>query len=115
MTISSSTRKRESDVPVEQADAERRQQLYREEGSAGSLTQVPERSGAAVGDLRRDGTFSLNLLERIYGQDGQEGYDHQSLSAVMKALERFWDLPTIAEVYSVPRVAAQAMTIGVLD
>ena len=30
----------------------------------------------------------------------------------MKALEKFGDLPTIAEIYSVPRVAAQAMTIG---
>ena len=30
----------------------------------------------------------------------------------MMALARFGDLPSIAEVYSVPRVAAQAMTVG---
>ena len=63
-------------------------------------------------DLSRDGTFSFNLLERIYAEDGQEGYDRNTLSAVMAALEKFGDLPSVAEVYSVPRVAAQAMTIG---
>ena len=71
-----------------------------------------ERSPAAVRDLGRDGTSSSNLLERIYAEDGQKGYDHESLSAVMKALELFGDLPSISEVYSVPRVAAQAMTVG---
>ena len=30
----------------------------------------------------------------------------------MRALTRFGDLPSIAEVYSVPRAAAQAMTVG---
>ena len=31
----------------------------------------------------------------------------------MNALTRFGDLPSIAEVYSVPRIAAQAMTVGI--
>ena len=63
-------------------------------------------------DLAKDSTFSLNLLERIYWDDGQEDYDHESLGSVMQALTRFGDIPSIAEVYSVPRIAAQAMTVG---
>ena len=63
-------------------------------------------------DLEKGSTFTLNLLERIYRDDGQEDYDHDSLEAVMMALTRFGDLPSIAEAYSVPRVAPQAMKVG---
>ena len=31
---------------------------------------------------------------------------------VLNALKRFGDLPSVAEVYSPPRIAAQAMTVG---
>ena len=62
---------------------------YIEKGNAGSLTQVGERSTATVRDPSRDGTFSFNLLEHIYAEGGQKGYERDSLSAVMKALEKF--------------------------
>ena len=71
-----------------------------------------ERSPADVSALSRDWLFSLKLLSRIYEDDGQEVYDQESLSAVIRELRTFWDLPSVAEVYSVPRVAAQAMTVA---
>ena len=92
---------------MEEADKERRDQLFREGGSAGALTQVSERSLAAVSAL-----ISLSLLSKVYEDDGQEVYDHASLPALYHALQRFGDLPSVAEVYSPPRVAAQAMTVG---
>ena len=48
----------------------------------------------------------------MYEGDGHEVYDQESLSAVIRELRRFGDLPPVAEVYSVPRVAARAMTVG---
>ena len=83
-----------------------------------SVPSVPkgkdERVGAAgVGSASaHDGQLSLNLLKQIYEDDGQEAYDQESLSAVFRELRKFGDLPSVSEVYSVPRVAAQAMTVG---
>ena len=104
---SSGSRKRPAEVPVEQADKERRDQVFREDGNAGVLTQVNERSFAAVSPQ-----LTLNSLSKLYEDDGHEVYDQESLSAVIRELRRFGDLPTVAEIYSVPRVAAQAMTVG---
>ena len=92
---------------MEQADKDRRDQVFRQGGNAGALTQVSERSLAAV-----SAPISLGLLDKIYQDDGQEVYDHASLSALYGELQRFGDLPSVAEVYSPPRVAAQAMTVG---
>ena len=68
---------------------------------------MSERSLAVV-----SAPLSLSLLEKVYEDDGQEAYDHASLSALYDELQRFGDLPSVAEVYSPPRVAAQAVTVG---
>ena len=85
------------------------------ERSLAAVSIPPERVGAAgVGSASaHDGQLSLNLLKQIYEDDGQEAYDQESLSAVFRELRKFGDLPSVSEVYSVPRVAAQAMTVGV--
>ena len=55
--------------------------------------------------------LSLNLLDWIYNEDRQE-CNHKDYELLLNALKRFGDLPSVAEVYSPPRIAAQAMTIG---
>ena len=55
--------------------------------------------------------LSLNGLERIYRDDGRQ-YATSDYEPVLNALRKFGDLPSVAEVYSPPRVAAQAMTVG---
>ena len=81
--------------------------MFREDGNAGVLTQVNERSFAAVSPQ-----LTSNLLSMLYEDDGHEVYDQESLSAVIRELRRFGDLPTVAEICSVSRVAAQALTVG---
>ena len=93
----SSGSKRQSEVPVEEIDSERRERL-------GGL----EKSGARAPD---DSRFSFNHLERVYLEDGH-CYEQDDLAEVLHALTTFGDLPSVAEVYSPPRVAAQAMTVG---
>ena len=56
-------------------------------------------------------TLTLNLIDRIYQQDGHK-YADNDYQPVLNALRSFGDLPCVAEVYSPPRVAAQAMTVG---
>ena len=47
----------------------------------------------------------------MYSDDGHE-YEKEHMLPILAALRKFGDLATVSEVYSPPRVAAQAMTIG---
>ena len=50
----------------------------------------------------------MSLSERVYRDDGQEDYNRDFLNVVLGLPV----LPSIAEVNSIPRVAAQALTVG---
>ena len=97
-----SSNKRPAEVPVEEIDSERR-----EEARLGLLkAEVGGRPPAEAGSL-----LSLHSLNTFYADDGTD-YDEESLHEVLAALTKFGDLPTVSEMYSPPRVAAQAMTIN---
>ena len=55
--------------------------------------------------------MTLGQLTKIYEDDGRI-YSATDYEPVLNALKKFGDLPSVAEVYSPPRVAAQSMTIG---
>ena len=75
--------------------------------SQDSQGQMPVEAGArAPADTRS--SLSCNFLNLMFSVDGQD-YEEEHMLPILAALREFGDLAT---VYSPPRVAAQAMTIG---
>ena len=118
-------RKRKNDTDHRDLDIERSQRDDSAQASSSGQKRPAEdprddsERGERLGFLGEAGTrapaeprfLSLNLLNRIYAEDGQ-GYDHDDYEPVLNARKKFGDLPSVAEVYSPPHVAAQAMTVG---
>ena len=116
-------RKRASDVDVRELDAERNQrdEDAQAESSGTKRPDAPgddsEPSWQQLGVLTEVGArapvevLTLGQLTRIYYEDGRI-YSATDYEPVLSALRKFGDLPSVAEVYSPPRVAAQSMTVG---
>ena len=116
-------RKRASDVDVRELDAERSQRDKDAQAQSSGSKRPAEEHGDdgerrdRLGVLTEAGArapaevLTLNSLTRIYHDDGRL-YATTDYEPVLNALRKFGDLPSVAEVYSPPRVAAQAMTVG---
>ena len=117
-------RKRASDVDVREWDAKRSQRDSDAQAASSSGTKRPAEEPADDSERRdrlevltKSGArapgevLTLNRLERIYRHGGRQ-YATSDYKPLLNALRNFGDLPSVAEVYSPPRVAAQAMTIG---
>ena len=116
-------RKRASDVDVRELDAERSQRDEDAQAQSSGTKRPAEDPGddserrdrlgvlTEVGARAPADVLTLSSLMKFYRNDGRF-YPTSDYEPVLNALKKFGDLPSVAEVYSPPRVAAQSMTIG---